>query len=200
VPSPRTPKSDMKQTRTTQAQNYTRLALAASLVILSAVIAAAQNPAESRSASLRTQLAHVQEQQDQLQTRLRQLDEDLKPENIEKSLAGVGSTHPEDLREQRRRQLEIEKTSVQTKLDLLATSRTRLETGIAQADADVYRQSAAPNTGTTNATTTQSSGARAMTSSTTIRRRTRRTNRKRSKPRRVSQGKLISADCADYTD
>jgi len=59
----------------------------------------------------------------------------LKPENIEKGLAGIGSTRPEELREQRRRQLEIEKKSVQTRLDQLATSRNRLETGIVQADA-----------------------------------------------------------------
>ncbi len=154
------------------------------LIAISALPVAAQNAAESRAGSLRAQLAHVQEQQDQLQTRLRQLNEDLKPENIEKSLAGVGSTHPEDLRAQRRRQLEIEKTSVQTKLDLLTTSRARLETGIAQAEADAYRQSAAPNSGTTNTSTTQSSGAQTGASSTTIRRRMRRT-RKRSKPRRT---------------
>ncbi len=171
------------------------LALAASVIILFAVTATGQNAAESRAASLRVQLVHVQEQQDQLQTRLRQLDEDLKPENIEKSLAGVGSTHPEDLREQRRRQLDIERKGLQAQLDLLATSRTRLETGIAQAEGDAYRQSAAPNT-----TTPQSSAAQPGANSTTVRRRTRRTKRKRSKPRRVSQGKQLSADCADYTD
>ncbi|MCA1575348.1 MAG: hypothetical protein LC770_12595 [Acidobacteria bacterium] len=68
----------------------------------------------------------------------------LKPENIEKGLAGIGSTRPEELREQRRRQLEIEKKSVQTRLDQLATSRTRLE-GIVQADAAAYHSSAGAN-------------------------------------------------------
>jgi hypothetical protein len=72
------------------------------------------------------------------------LEESLKPENIESSLAGVGSTKPEDLREQRRRQLEIERNGVQAQLNLLATSHTRLEQAIAQADAEAYRQSAAP--------------------------------------------------------
>jgi hypothetical protein len=165
------------------------------LFVTSSNVVAAQNAAESRAATLRAQLAQVQQQQDQLQTRLRQLDEDLKPENIEKTLAGVGSTHPEDLRAQRRRQLEIEKTSVQTKLDLLATSRTRLETGIAQADADAYRQSASPNT-----RTQQSSTGQTAAPNSTNRRRKRRTNRKKSKPRRVSQSKLLSADFPDSTD
>jgi hypothetical protein len=172
------------------------------LIAISSNGVTAQNPAESRAAGLRAQLAHVQEQQDQLQTRLRQLDEDMKPENIEKGLAGVGSTHPEDLREQRRRQLEIERKGVQAQLDLLATSRTRLETGIAQAEGDAYRQSAAPGTGATQPqiTTRQSSIDRGAASAPTVRRRTRRTKKKRSKPRRISQGKRLSTDCADYTD
>jgi hypothetical protein len=59
----------------------------------------------------------------------------LKPENIEKSLAGIGSTHPEDLRDFRRRQLELEKMNIQTQLKLLAESQTRVEAGIVQADA-----------------------------------------------------------------
>ena len=59
-------------------------------------------------------------------------------------MSGIGSTRPEELREQRRRQLEIERNGVRAQLNLLATSHTRLETAIAQADAEAYRQSAAP--------------------------------------------------------
>jgi|SRR5882672_4306003 len=106
-----------------------------------------QNSAQEKAASLRLQLSEVEAKQAELQTRLRELEENLKPENIEHSLAGVGSTHPEELREQRRRQLEIERNGVQAQLDLLATSHTRLERAIAQADADAYRQSAAPARG-----------------------------------------------------
>ncbi|PYS72091.1 MAG: hypothetical protein DMF73_09085 [Acidobacteria bacterium] len=60
-------------------------------------------------------------------------------------MAGVGSVHPEELREARRRQLEIEKRGVQSQLDVLAASRSRLETAIAAADAEGYRQSAGPS-------------------------------------------------------
>ena len=81
-----------------------------------------------------------------MQTRLQALDEKLRPENIERDLAGVGSTRPEDVREQRRRQLEIERNGVRAQLDLLTTSHSRLETAIAKADADAYRQSAQPVT------------------------------------------------------
>jgi chromosome segregation ATPase len=107
-------------------------------------LAQIQNSAQEKVASLRSQLSEVEAKQAELQTRLQKLEEDLKPENIEHSLTGIGSTHPEDLREQRRRQLEIERNGVRTQLDLLTTSHTRLETAIARADAEAYRQSAAP--------------------------------------------------------
>lgn len=121
-----------------------------------------QNSAQEKAASLRAQLNQVEAKQAELQTRLQTLEENLKPENIEKNLAGVGSTKPEDLREQRRRQLEIERNGVQAQITLLATSHTRLETAIAQADAEAYRQGAAPvitPSSTTSPTTVVSNGA-----------------------------------------
>ena len=48
----------------------------------------------------------------------------------------------EELREARRRQLEIEKKGVQSQLEILAASRAHLETAIASADAQSYQQSA----------------------------------------------------------
>lgn len=101
-----------------------------------------QGGARERAADLRRQLSDVEAKQAELQARLQQIEENLKPENIERSLAGVGSTRPEELREQRRRQLEIERTGVRSQLDLLAASHSRLETSILQADGEAYRQSA----------------------------------------------------------
>lgn len=103
-----------------------------------------QQTAAASAAELRAQLAEVQARQTELQNRLQELDEALKPENIQNSLAGIGSVHPEDLREQRRRQLEREKTGVVAQLEKLATSQRRLETAIANADAAAYQQSAQP--------------------------------------------------------
>ena len=111
-----------------------------------AALVQVQTSAQEKAATLRAQLIDVDTKQAELQTRLQALDEKLKPENIEHDLAGVGSTRPEDLREQRRRQLEIERNGMQRQLDLLATSRSRLLTAIANADADAYRQSAQPVT------------------------------------------------------
>jgi len=122
-------------------------ALLISEVTLASTPVLGQTRAQEKAASLRAQLAEVETKQAELQTRLQNLDEQLKPENIESALAGVGSTRPEDLREQRRRQLEIERNGVRAQLDLLATSHSRLETAIATADADAYRQSAAPPKG-----------------------------------------------------
>src|SRR5258705_7073361 len=119
------------------------------MLLLVLTFALNANAQESTSAAesaenLRVQLLEVQGKEEALRMRAQQLDEDLKPENIERALAGVGSTKPEELRESRRRQLTIERKGVQAQLDLLATSRSRLETAIANADAKAYQESARP--------------------------------------------------------
>jgi hypothetical protein len=93
---------------------------------------------------LKSQLIDVQAQEDALRARAQELDESLKPENIERSLAGVGSTRPEELRESRRRQLTSEKNGVMAQLRTLETTHQRLQTAIANAEALAYQQSAKP--------------------------------------------------------
>lgn len=94
---------------------------------------------------LRSQLLEVQGKEEVLRGRLEQLDESIKPENIERSLAGIGSTKPEQLREARRRQLSIERDGVLAQLKTLETSRQRFESAIANAEALAYQQSAQPS-------------------------------------------------------
>jgi len=120
------------------------------VIILAVAVTSAygQQSAQERVATLRAQLAEIQTQQADLQTRLAQLDEDLKPENIERNLAGVGSTHPEQLRDERRRQLEIQRKGLQAQLDSVTASRTRLESAVASAETEAYRQSAQPTVNT----------------------------------------------------
>jgi cell division protein FtsB len=122
------------------------------LVAACAASASAQSPASAAQQveSLRAQLNDVQKREEDLQTRMRQLDEDLRPENIERYFALNGSTRPEEQREQRRRQLERQKAGVQSQLDQLAQSRTRLETSIATAEAAAYRESANPHAESSN--------------------------------------------------
>jgi septal ring factor EnvC (AmiA/AmiB activator) len=95
--------------------------------------------AEQRSADLWKQLRDVEAQQADLQARVEEIDYQLRPENIDRSVAGFGSMRPEELREQRRKSLENEKARVQKQLDQLAANHSRLETAIAGADADIER-------------------------------------------------------------
>jgi hypothetical protein len=95
--------------------------------------------AESRSAGLRAELRDVQSKEADLEAKAEQVEYDLKPENIERATAGYGTTHPEDAREQRRRQLESEKQRLRKQLDQLAISHTRLDEAIATSDAEIDR-------------------------------------------------------------
>jgi len=95
--------------------------------------------AEQRSADLWKQLREVEAQQSDLQSRLEEIDYNLRPENIDRAVAGYGSMRPEELREQRRKSLEGEKLRAQKQLDQLAANHERLETAIAGADAEIER-------------------------------------------------------------
>ena len=117
-----------------------------SLILMLALSANAQerNSASEAVDQLRLQLIELQEKEGSLRVRAQQLDEEIKPENIERSLAGIGSTRPEELREARRRQLAIERESVKAQLKLLEISRMRLDSAIASAEGRAYQESALP--------------------------------------------------------
>lgn len=95
--------------------------------------------AEQRAASLRAELREVQSKETQLQAHADEIDYALKPENIERTVAVYGTTHPEEAREQRRRQLEAEKDRIRKQLDQMASSREHLEQSIAEADVEVEK-------------------------------------------------------------
>ena len=118
----------------------TRL-LRSSLIILLATQVWAQDIAavEQRVEALRQQLRDVTDRQAQLQAREQELDESLRPENIERSVAGIGTTDAAALRDRRREQLEREKAVVEEQLQSLSASRARLEAAIASAEAEAVR-------------------------------------------------------------
>ena len=122
------------------------------LSVLFATTTLAQTSAQEIAANLHLQLSEVEVRKAEMHARDEQLEEDLKPENIERSLAGIGSMRPELLREQRRRQLEIVRGRVRALIEDLDRSRTRLERAIAEADAVAYWESAGIDTGTTQRT------------------------------------------------
>jgi hypothetical protein len=120
------------------------LILLVALLSPGSIAFAADDAADAAPAAetLRLQLLEVESKEADLQARAKQLDEDLKPENIERALAGIGSTKPEELRELRHRQLTIQRDSVRGQLRLLARSRERLESIIRTAETAAYQQSA----------------------------------------------------------
>ena len=109
-----------------------------------AVVYGQSGSAAQTADQLKLQLLELQAQEEGLRARAIELDEAIKPENIQRSLAGVGSTKPEELREARRRQLESEKKIVEAQLNALAQAKLKLESAIVAAETEAYHQSAQP--------------------------------------------------------
>jgi chromosome segregation ATPase len=95
--------------------------------------------AEQRAEGLQTQLRDVLEKEAGLQAQMDRVDEQLRPESIERQAALTGTFRPDELRDTIRRQLDAEKRRIRTQLDVLQGSRTRLETALGNADQLVGR-------------------------------------------------------------
>jgi chromosome segregation ATPase len=95
--------------------------------------------AEQRAETLRAQLRDVTNQEFQYQERRAQLEDELEPDAIQRRAALVGSLNPSSVRDSIQRSLERERDRVQKQLEMLANSRTRLETAVNTADAEVER-------------------------------------------------------------
>lgn len=93
--------------------------------------------AEQRAEGFRAQLRDVQQKETDIQGQLDQIEYSLQPENIERAVGLMGTTHPEEARDQRHRQLESQRTKVKAQYDQLEQSRVRLEAAIATADREV---------------------------------------------------------------
>ncbi len=94
---------------------------------------------EQRAETFRAELRDVMAKEVDLQAQLDQVSFSLQPENIERSVAIYGTTHPEVAREQLRKQLEGQKSRLQAQYDQLEKSRVRLEAAVATADAEVEK-------------------------------------------------------------
>ena len=89
---------------------------------------------EERAEVLRKQLLELIEKETTYRTRLTQMDEDIRPENIERALAGIGTTRTAEMRDTRRRSLDSERKGLESLLALTGQSRIRLEEDVRQAD------------------------------------------------------------------
>lgn len=95
--------------------------------------------AEQRAEGLRKQLLELIEKETSLRSRLVQIDEDMRPESIERALNPYGTTRTAELRETRRRALENDRRGYESLLNLTTQSRIRLDDDVKQADSLVSR-------------------------------------------------------------
>ena len=126
------------------------------LILLTVATAWPQDLAtvELQIETLRTRLREVVDKEAKLQERVRQIEEDMEPQNIERSVASIGTTDARALREERRQQLEREKANVESQMRSLASSRTSLEATIASSEAEAVRLRAAALGASNNPSTT----------------------------------------------
>ena len=95
------------------------------------------NQAEQRAETFRVQLRDVQTKEMDVQSQIDQIEYALLPENLERAIGTYGTTHPEDLRQARRKQLEAQRDKLHDQLDLLEKSRLRLEAAISSSDTEI---------------------------------------------------------------
>lgn len=90
--------------------------------------------AEQRSESLRKQLFEMIEKENSIKLRLDQIELDMRPEAIERSLQIAGSLRPEEVRENRRKTLLAEKSNLSSLLQQIQQHRASLDTSVNKAD------------------------------------------------------------------
>jgi len=94
---------------------------------------------EKRGEALQLHLLEIAQKEDPVQTRLDQINQQLKPEVIERTMAGVGSVHPEELRNEVLSRLNGERARLLAQLELLRQDRTRTRSSLATTDAAIQR-------------------------------------------------------------
>lgn len=90
--------------------------------------------AEQRAESLRKQRFELIEKENQIQWRLDQIEIDIRPETIERSVAVAGSLRPEELRDSRRKSLESERKNLQALLTQVQTTRATLDDSVGKSE------------------------------------------------------------------
>lgn len=94
---------------------------------------------EQRAEGLQRELSDIAAKETSLQKRLDEIEPQLRPDRIEQSLAGVGSTRPEENRDAVRTQLSNEKRHIQAQLDQFRQNRPLLQSSISNAEASIAR-------------------------------------------------------------
>lgn len=95
--------------------------------------------AETRSESLRKQLFDMIEKENTYKTRLEQIENDSRPEMVDRAAAFAGSLRPEEIRDARRKNMATEKQNLESLLTEVQNSRANLETNLQKSDALVEK-------------------------------------------------------------
>lgn len=92
------------------------------------------NRAEQRSESLRKQLFEMIEKESTVKTKLDIVEMSVRPEAIEREVAFAGTLRPEALRDMKKKQLEIERTNLQSLLAEIQRTRTTLDQSLQRSE------------------------------------------------------------------
>jgi hypothetical protein len=95
--------------------------------------------AEQRAESLRKQRFELIEKESGIQTKLDQIENDIRPEMIERAVALTGSLRPEELRDAKAKSLAAERTNLRALLTDVQSTRAALETSVKSAEDLVER-------------------------------------------------------------
>jgi septal ring factor EnvC (AmiA/AmiB activator) len=95
--------------------------------------------AEQRSDTLRKQLFEMIEKENTLSGRIDQIDNESRPEMIERQVAISGSLRPEELRAMKRKSLELEKANLQALLTEVRRNKASIEQNLQKSDQLVER-------------------------------------------------------------
>lgn len=90
--------------------------------------------AEQRTESLRKQLFEMIEKENAVKSRLEQIEFEIRPEMIERTLQTMGSMKPEEIRDNRRKSLSAERANLQSLLSEIQNTRSNLNSNLQKAD------------------------------------------------------------------
>lgn len=97
------------------------------------------NRAEQRSESLRKQYFDLMDKETTVKTKLDLIEMSIRPEAIEREVAFAGSLRPEALRDLRKKQLELERTNLQTFLTEIQRTKLSVEQNLQRSESLVER-------------------------------------------------------------
>ena len=90
--------------------------------------------AEQRSETLRKQTYDLLEKESDIRAKMDRIEYELRPESIDKAVAFAGTLRPEELRANRRKSLESEKSNLQSLLTEIQKTRSNLELTLERSD------------------------------------------------------------------